>query len=205
MIALLDEDPAVLRVVQAAVAIGKSVVAVVKSLDSGIDCGVSRLGIVLERDKRPCGIPELDHGAGAVHGTAPRGLKAFHGIAVAIPDRAAVAQRELVERRVGGDFWRPRGLRTYPAYLKCMGRSADRLICQSLPAPSAIPAASSPLDSEYPGPYAVISEPLVSHGDGWIGCKFRVYAEAVRVHRCVNPKPVRCRAKSPAARQVSSG
>lgn len=114
-------------------------------------------------------------------------MKAFHGIAVAIPDRAAVAQRELIERRVGGDLDDLGGCGPTRHTLKCMGRSADRLICQSLPGPIGDPRGVKSAGQRIPGAVCSHLGALVSHGDGWIGCKFRIYAEAVRVHRCVNP------------------
>ena len=133
MIALHGEDPAVLRIIQATVALGEAVVALAEGLDSRFDCGVGRFGVALERDKRSGGIPELKHCACTVLRLAPRGPETLDRVAVAVPDRPAVAQRELIERRVGGNLrdlgrGRPVG---HPS--KCMGNRADGLICQGLP------------------------------------------------------------------------
>ena len=187
MIALHCEDSAVLRIIQATVALSEAVVAVAEGLNSRFDCGIGRFGVVLERDKRSSGIPELKHCACSVLCLAIREPEALDRVAVAVPDRPAVAQRELIERRIGGNLrdlgrGRPVG---HP--LKCMRNRTDGLICQGLP--SAI-GDSRGVQATYQcisGAVCGHLRALFADGHGRVGGKQRVHTEAVRVRLRADP------------------
>ena len=187
MIALPGEDPAVLGIVQATVSLSEAVVAVAEGLYSRFDCGISRFGVALERDKRSRGIPDLEHCACAVLCPPACGPETLDRIAVAVPDRPAVAQRELIEHRIGGDLrdlgrGRPAG---HP--LKCMRNRTDGLICQGLP--SAI-GDSCGVQAAYQcisGAVCGHLRALLADGHGRVRGKQRVHTEAVRVRLRADP------------------